>query len=99
MESNSITMDDTNDHDLLAQVMGDKCKANTKFGLGSLESAKSSHMLIVKEALLAKANAEDREKKMQEEMKKVIEQQQKIISFLQQSNPHMNLNEISSLPN
>ncbi|CAN0876588.1 hypothetical protein LINGRAHAP2_LOCUS11396 [Linum grandiflorum] len=83
MESNCINLDDTSDLDILAQVMGrDKCKANTIFGLGSLESAKSSRMLIVKEALLAKENAEDRERKMQEEMKKVMEQQQQIIFFL-----------------
>ncbi|CAN0881704.1 hypothetical protein LINGRAHAP2_LOCUS14384 [Linum grandiflorum] len=100
MESNVITLDDTDDNDLLAEVMEkEKCKPNTTFGLGTLKGAKSSRMLFLKEALVAKTNAENRERKMEEEMNKMKEQQEKIIFFLEQSNPGINLNEIMSPPN
>ncbi|CAN1133617.1 hypothetical protein LINPERHAP2_LOCUS7778 [Linum perenne] len=95
MQSNSSTVNDSGELDLLAQVMGkEKCKYDTTYGLGSIQGAKNSRMSIVKEALVAKTNAEDREKRLQEEMNKMMDKQEKILMFLQKSNPHINLDEV-----
>ncbi|CAN1158884.1 hypothetical protein LINPERHAP2_LOCUS22393 [Linum perenne] len=95
MQSNSFTMNDSGKLDLLAQVMGkEKCKYDTTYGLGSIQGAKNSRMSIVKEALVAKTNAEDREKRLQEEMNKMMDKQEKILMFLQKSNPRINLDEV-----
>ncbi|CAN1852206.1 hypothetical protein LINPERHAP1_LOCUS40557 [Linum perenne] len=100
MHSNTGPLDESGELDLLAHAMGKKkCKHNISYGLGSLQGMKNSRMSIVKEVLVAKDNAEEREKRVQEEMAKMIEKQEKILMFLQKSNPHINLNEIMGSTN
>ncbi|CAN1314226.1 hypothetical protein LINPERPRIM_LOCUS29235, partial [Linum perenne] len=100
MQSNSSIVNDGGELDLLAQVMGEKnCKYDTTYGLGSIQGTKNSRMSIVKEALVAKMNAEDKEKRLQEEMNKMMEKQEKILMLLQKSNPHLNLNEVMGSQN
>ncbi|CAN1756817.1 hypothetical protein LINPERHAP1_LOCUS6269 [Linum perenne] len=100
MQSNTAPLDESGELDLLAQAMGKKkCKHNITYGLGSLHGTKNSRMSIVKEALVAKNNAEERERRVQEEMAKMMEKQEKILMLLQRSNPHINLNEIMDSTN
>ncbi|CAI0399280.1 unnamed protein product [Linum tenue] len=87
--------DNPGSHDRLSQALGeDKYNPSRTYGLGASLGVKNSRVSIIKKALEAQRNAEEKAEKVQEELHEVREGQQRIMSLLQKLHPSMSINEM-----
>ncbi|CAL1400209.1 unnamed protein product [Linum trigynum] len=91
--------DSSGPNEILSQVLEDKPYYSRAYGLGPNWGIKNSRCSIVKAALEAKKNAEDKAPRVEEKLNKVLGQQDKILALLHKDNPNLDLDEIMDEPN
>ncbi|CAI0541461.1 unnamed protein product [Linum tenue] len=93
MQTESSTPHDcSGPNDILSQVLEDKPYYSIAYGLGPKWGVRDSRYSIMKKALKAKNNAEERAQRVEDKLNKVL-------ALLQKNNPNMNLNDNIDSPN